>query len=225
MAADSKTPVVVAELGRPETPAETAARKAENSRLYRQRKTVNNLVLSLIVTLGVVLVIFLLSPQGADTWKNRSVDVAQSAAENAATAGQTLVAPETPTGWLAKSAELRGGPGGISVWYVGYTTNADAYAAIKQIFAPDGAPIDETWLGEQLENQTATGVETIGGIEWTVYDHPERSADNSNMKFGLQAEVGRTTLRVYGTDDPGAVRGLAAEVAAQAGSIASTVNE
>jgi hypothetical protein len=44
---------VVAELGRPETPAETAARKAESSRLHRQRQTVNNLVYSLIATLGI----------------------------------------------------------------------------------------------------------------------------------------------------------------------------
>jgi hypothetical protein len=46
----AKAKRVVAELGRPETPEEEAARRAENSRLYRQRKTVNNLVYSLIVT-------------------------------------------------------------------------------------------------------------------------------------------------------------------------------
>lgn len=42
MAEKQKRPVIVAELGRPETASETASRKAEQSRLYKQRKTVNN---------------------------------------------------------------------------------------------------------------------------------------------------------------------------------------
>ena len=50
---------IVAELGRPETPEETANRKAERSRLHRSNQTALNLVAALIVCLVVVLLIVL----------------------------------------------------------------------------------------------------------------------------------------------------------------------
>ena len=61
----ARTPRVVAELGRPETSQETADRKAESSRLYRVRKTPSNLVWALLVSLGVVLVMVMITPRPA----------------------------------------------------------------------------------------------------------------------------------------------------------------
>ncbi|MDF2441986.1 MAG: hypothetical protein JWR01_189, partial [Subtercola sp.] len=68
-----KPPRVVAELGRPETLEETTARKAEQSRKYRANKTINNLWLSLIVCVAVVIVIVLLVPRN-DSSQLQSVD-------------------------------------------------------------------------------------------------------------------------------------------------------
>ena len=70
-----RPPREVAELGRPETPEETAARKAENSRKHRQRQTLKNLVLALAASLGVVFIIVLLVPR-SDGPIDRDVDVA-----------------------------------------------------------------------------------------------------------------------------------------------------
>jgi hypothetical protein len=80
----AKAKRVVAELGRPETPEEEAARRAENSRLYRQRKTVNNLVYSLIVTLGVVAIIYFAVPRtdGPVAWEVDYVSVGEQAQES-----------------------------------------------------------------------------------------------------------------------------------------------
>ena len=50
----ARGPRIVAELGRPETPDETAARKAESSRVYRASQNTRNLVAALLVTLAVV---------------------------------------------------------------------------------------------------------------------------------------------------------------------------
>ena len=91
---------VVAELGRPETPEETAARKAENSRNYRARKTVNNLVYSLLATVGVVVLIVLVVPR-SDQPLDRAVDWRAVTAEAQQTREQTLVDPELPEGWRA----------------------------------------------------------------------------------------------------------------------------
>lgn len=216
MRKQQKPPAVVAELGRPETPAETAARKAHDSRLYRQRKTVNNLVFSLLVSLGLVLVIVLVVPRGTDTFAERSVDVAGLAADASPGVGRPLLAPATPEGWKAKQAELRhSAADGITYWYVGYTTEHEAYASVVQAFTADGAPANETWTAERLERQSATGTELIGGLDWTVYDHPERSADSSNMRFGLSASTSAGTVLVTGTDSGDVIRALAARVAAE----------
>lgn len=220
MAANEKQPRIVAELGRPETPQETAARKAENSRLYRERKTVNNLIFSLLVSLALMVVLVLIVPRGVDQWSDHTVNVAETAEQTAPTAGQPLIAPPVPDDWKAKQAQLRADPtSNIAAWYIGYTTkngNLEAYAAVVQAFTTDGKPVNETWIAQQLENQSATGTEHIGGLEWVVYDHPRRDPRETNMVYGLQTEVGTTTLLVFGTDKPEALRELAAQVAAEA---------
>ena len=60
----NKPAPIVAELGRPETSEETAARKAASSKAYRSSQTVRSLVAALIVTLAIVAVIVLAVPRG-----------------------------------------------------------------------------------------------------------------------------------------------------------------
>lgn len=217
MAREPKPPRVVAELGRPETPAETAARKAETSRLYRQRKTVNNLVFSLLVTLGVVAIIFLAVPRGTDQWSDYEVDVAKLAAESSQQAGVPLVAPEVDESWKPKQAVLNVDSVSETIyWRINYTTANNDYAAVVQAFTAAGEPVNPTFISEQLEEQEPTGTETIGGLDWVVYDHQNRNPEEANMLYGLETQVGDVTFLVFGTDTPEVIRGLAAHVAAQA---------
>lgn len=212
MAKKQKSPAVVAELGRPETTAETAARKAESSRLYKERKTVNNLVFSLIVSLGLMFVIFFMAPQGKGAFEERAVDVPALAAEASPSAGRTLVAPDVPEGWKAKQATLSSRDG-VTTWTINYTTADQAYAAVVQAFTADGSPVAEEWISQQLEGQPATGNDQMGGVDWTVYDHSDRNPDQANMLFGLAGSVGPDTFLVYGTDAEGTIRVLATQVA------------
>ncbi|SJN10637.1 putative secreted protein [Leucobacter sp. 7(1)] len=216
MAKKQKPPVVVAELGRPETSYETRVRKAENSRLYKQRKTVNNLVFSLLVTLGLVLVIYLAVPRGPGGFEDHSVNVSQLAEEAAPSAGRTLAAPDTGEDWKAKQANLRNAKG-ITSWQINYTTPDKAYAAVAQAFTADGTPVNETWISQQMEQQAPTGTEQLGGIDWIVYDHSDRSPDKANMLFGLQGTWGDDTILVYGTDTGATLRVLATQVAESLG--------
>ena len=218
MAKKQKQPVVVAELGRPETPSETAARKARDSRLYRERKTVNNLVFSLLVSLGLVLVIFLMVPRGTGGFSEQAVDVAKLSAEAAPSAGRDLVAPTVPDAWKAKQAGLRQSDG-VTSWQINYTTvdettGHEAYAAVVQAFTADASPVDDAWVVQQLEQQAPTGSESLGGMDWITYDHTDRDPDASNVLFALQTTHGADTILVYGTDSPATLRVLATEVAA-----------
>lgn len=211
MAKKQKPPVVVAELGRPETVSETRARKAENSRLYRERKTVNNLVFSLLVTLGLVVVMVLVVPRGPGTFEDHSVNVSELAVDAAPSAGRTLAAPATGDDWKAKQANLRNAEG-VTSWQVNYTTPDEAYAAVTQAFTADGTPVNETWIAQHMERQSPTGTEQLGGMDWIVYDHSDRSAEEANMLFGLQSTWGDDTILVYGTDSAATIRVLATQV-------------
>lgn len=207
--AKNKRPNIVAELGRPETAAETAARKAEGSRLYKQRKTVNNLVFSLLVTVGVVFMIYLMVPRETGDFPDRSVNVA--AAAESSGSSYSLAVPDVPDTWKAKRAALAI-DGDVTFWQVHYTTENEAYATVVQAYTADGSPVPATWIATKLEEQQPTGSEQLGGVDWQVYDHQERKADEVNMRFGLEGVIGTNTVLVFGTDDEATIRVLATQV-------------
>jgi hypothetical protein len=194
MSAAKRPPRVVAELGRPETPEETAERKARDSALYRQRKTVNNLVLSLIVSLAMVVVIVLAVPRG-NYDSTRSVDVVEIAEAAQPVVDMPLAVPDLSEGWRSTKAEIReSAQEGITFWYVGYLTPDDQFAAFKQALGAN-----PSWIAKQLEDRSPTGTETRNGVVWTVYDYQELSADTTNVRLGLTTVAGEITYVVYGT--------------------------
>lgn len=195
MSKAKRPPREVAGLGRPETAEETAERKARDSMLYRQRKTVNNLVLSLLVSLAMVVVIVLAVPRG-NYDSTRSVDVVEIAEAAQPVVDMPLAVPDLGENWRATQAEIReSAQEGVTFWYVGYLTPDDQFAAFKQALGAN-----PSWIATQLEDRSATGTETRGGVEWTVYDYQELSADNTNVRFGLTTQSGAVTYVVYGTD-------------------------
>ncbi|WP_448005359.1 DUF4245 domain-containing protein [Agromyces bauzanensis] len=193
----ARTPRVVAELGRPETPEEIAARKAENSLKHRQRQTVRNLVLALGASLLVVLVIVLIVPR-SDTPVDRDVDVAAVAVQAQAASDDRLAVPELPEGWRANAAELRTSTvDDVTAWYAGYLTPGDEYIGMYQ-----GLDANPTWVAELLARTLASGTITIDGVEWTVYDNRRSNADVGNARYGLTTEAGGSTFVLLGTASP-----------------------
>ncbi|WP_394552634.1 DUF4245 domain-containing protein [Agromyces sp. MMS24-JH15] len=193
----ARQPRVVAELGRPETPAETAARKAENSKRYRDAKTLKNLVWALGASLGIMLLIVLIVPR-SDTPLDRDVDVDAIAAQAAPVSDSPLAVPELPDGWRANAAELRRSEADrVTAWYVGELTPSDEYIGLYQGFGAN-----PTWVAAQLNKTLATGTTTIDGVEWTVYDNRESSEDVGNARYGLVTESGGTTFVLLGTGTP-----------------------
>jgi hypothetical protein len=199
---------VVAELGRPETPEEAAARKADDAVRRRQRQTVRNLVGSLLASLAVVAVIVLLVPR-SDAPIERDIDVPAVAAQAQAGIEQQLAVPQLPEGWRSNAAELRDNRAdGITAWYAGYLTPSDEYAGMYQ-----GLGANPTWTADLLANTIATGVTTIDGVEWTVYDNRETTAEVGNARYGLVTEAGDSTFVLLGTAAPEEFETLARAIA------------
>jgi hypothetical protein len=203
--AAQRPPRVVAELGRPETPEETAARKAENSLKHRQRQTLKNLVLALGASLLIVLVIVLLVPR-SDAPIDPEVDVASIAEQARIASDDPLAVPALPEGWRPNAAELRtSAVDDVTAWYVGYLTPSNEYIGMYQ-----GIEANPTWVASLLARTTATGTTTIDGVEWTVYDNRETSIDVGNAKYGLTTEAGDSTFVLLGTATPEEFETLAA---------------
>ncbi|MGN6743473.1 MAG: DUF4245 domain-containing protein, partial [Amnibacterium sp.] len=206
-----KPPRVVAELGRPETPEETEARKAEGRRLRRQRQTARNLVYSLLVCVALVIVIVIAVPRGTPP-AHPAIDYRTLAAQSQGSVDRPLLAPAVPSSWKANAAELRTADG-VTSWYVGFVLPRDEFLSYTEGLA--GNP---TWLADVLESARPTGTTTVGGLTWRVYDRRGLGDAAGNVAYALSTRIGTTDLVVTGTATPAETRGLAADLAAEAAS-------
>ena len=214
--AKPRTPNVVAELGRPETPEETAARKAADSRRHRAKQTFRNLLYSLIVTVATVAVIIALVPR-SNTTILPDVDYGAAAAEAQGGFPTPLVVPDLPTAWKSNDAEIRpAGRDGVAVWYIGLITPSNRYIGISQ-----GIDANPTWLDETLQSAPEVSQEEIGGLEWTLYDNGQ-AEDPGNVVLAASAVDGDSTYAVYGTADANELRTAIDAVAAARGTAAGS---
>ncbi|MBG6212909.1 MAG: DUF4245 domain-containing protein [Cryobacterium sp.] len=203
-----KQPRVVAELGRPETPQETAERLAENSRKYRSHKTVNNLVLSLLVTVGAVLVLVLLVPR-SDNPINRDVDYASVAAQLQPVVDHALAIPELPDGWSANDTEWQAGTNGqVPSWYIGLLTPGNQYIGFSQAFNAN-----PTWLAQKLPDSPVVDSVSIAGVTWDVYRNSAAAGDRGNFDYALVTAAGASTYVLIGTAPTGDFETLATALA------------
>lgn len=206
-----RQPPVVAELGRPETPEETAERKAETSRRHREGQTFFNLAIALVASLLVVLVTVLVVVR-PDPPAREPVDYRTIAAE--ADAAVPLAAPALPEGWTANAAAFAATPtDGVANWYVGFLTPKKQFVALRQ-----GIDANPTWVSNQLAGLASTGSTVIDGVTWQVYDHRD-AKDPGNLAYAMTAagpedDAGQTSSYVlFGTATDDEFEVLAAALA------------
>ena len=203
-----KQPRVVAELGRPETPEETVARKAAASRRHREHQTFLNLIAAVVVCLALVVVMVLVVVRPGVP-ERAPIDVAAAAEGAQRTVDEPLVVPELPEGWDANAAEIRTGADGVVTWYAGYVTPDEQFLFFRQ--ALEANP---TWLVTAIEGATPTGERTIAGLTWI--EHDQRDAeDPGNLAYLLTTEHDASTVIVGGTADDAELQTFAEAVSAE----------
>ncbi|MDT0179336.1 DUF4245 family protein [Microbacterium sp. ARD31] len=195
-------PRIVAELGRPETPEETAARKAAASERYRSSKTFRNLIAALIVCVGIMAVVYLGVPRGTPA-DIPEADVPAAAAEAERTAGHGVIVPTAPDEWRVNSAKVEGGE-----WRVVYAPST-GYVEVTQAFAPP-----EGWVSRELGGYAPTGTTTIDGIEWDVYDLPS-AVDTIDYALATTAGTDTVVIGLAASTDRGAAETVAASLGDQ----------
>jgi hypothetical protein len=205
---------IVAELGRPETPEETAARKAENSRAHRANQTTRNLILALLASLVLVLFVVLVVVRPS-TNLVQSVNYLTVAAQAQPDVKETLAAPVLPKGWKSNDAELKTDTGKTVTWYVGLITPKQQFIAIEQ-----GIATGDTWFGSLLGKAQPTGHVTIDGIRWTIYN--QRTASGvGNFPYSLAGTIGGSHFVLHGSADDAEFHELASDITAQLNSTGS----
>lgn len=201
----SKQPPVVAELGRPETPQETADRKALSSRLHRDRQTLVNLVAALLACLVAVLFLVLVVVR-PELPERAAVDYTTIAAESGAEV--RLAAPSLPPEWKANAATFDARPAdGVANWYIGFVTPDQQFVALRQ-----GIDANPTWVSNQLSGARATGTTTIDGVTWTLYDR-RTVKDAGNLAYAMTAESETSSFILFGTAIDGEFEAIATALA------------
>ena len=199
---------IVAELGRPENPDETAARKAESSRRYRSSKTFRNLIAALLATVGVVLVLIAAVPRGEPAPRPQP-DVPALAAELSDDLGRPALSPALPDGWRVNQA-MTEGQGGTEAWTMVYVRSGESgFVRVAQGLDPG-----EEWVAQVLGGARSTETVEIDGIEWNVYrpSDPERAG---NVTYALSTPAGPDQVLIYGDASPETTAIAAASVTAQ----------
>ncbi|MCC2030667.1 DUF4245 family protein [Microbacterium allomyrinae] len=192
----AQNPRIVAELGRPETPDETAARKAESSRIYRSSQNTRNLVAALLATLAVVVVIIFAVPRGTPP-EREPIDVAAVAAGIAGAEGRTVIAPEMPEkDWLVNRAGIEG-DGSVRAWTIVYAAADEDERSFLRV--AQGFDADPAWAARMLSGASAEDTVTVDGIVWDRYELD--ASRTANITAALVTTAGPDTILIYGAAD------------------------
>ncbi|MEV5068525.1 DUF4245 domain-containing protein [Microbacterium sp. LMI12-1-1.1] len=205
----TRGPRIVAELGRPETPEETADRKAESSRVYRSSQNVRNLIAALLATLAVVVVIVFAVPRGTPP-EREPIDVSAVAADIAASEDRTVITPELSDGWVVNNARIEGN-GPVRAFTVVYAPAGEDERGFLRV--AQGFDADESWAARVLSGSAPQDTVTIDGITWERYDlDPDRTG---NITVALATDAGADTVLIYGAASEKALEETARSVTDQ----------
>lgn len=208
---------VVAELGRPETAEETAARKAESSRVYRSSQTLRGLIAAIIATFLVLAVVVLIVPRG-DIAPRTEPDVAAIASAASTDTQHQVLTPTTPKDWRVNAARLE--QGAKTEWNVIYAPNAESqdrgFLTVAQAFNSTDAFAAQTVTGAK------PGAEIeIDGLPWTEFtvSDPSRS---QNVSYALGTQAGGDYVLLYGDTSPKVTQAFASSLSEQLRELATT---
>lgn len=190
----NKPAPIVAELGRPETPSETAARKAESSRVYRASQNFRNLIAALIVTVAVVAVIVFAVPRGEPV-PPKPIDLAGIAVNVEDTMSGPVLVPEIPKDWRVNGAELQS-TSAIPVWDIVAAPDGEKDRGFLHITQAFGA--DSSWAPQVLNGIAPTSETEVGGLTWDVFEiaNPD---DNGNVSYAIGTQAGDDYILLYGS--------------------------
>jgi hypothetical protein len=174
----------------------------------RAKATVRNLVYSMLVTLGIVLLLILGVPRD-DSNRVQPVAYQEIAISASNSEGKLVLAPEIPAEWFSSAARLDNTLG-VRGWYVGFVTDDNQFIGLSQAFETN-----PSWEAEMLRTNLLEGEIEIAGLTWEIWPTRNPSNPPGTKEFALKHNFGDSAVVIYGTAERSDFELIAASIAEQ----------
>lgn len=165
---------------------------SDSAAKHRAKQTVRNLILSLLVSLGLMVALVLGVPRD-DSNRIQAVDYQQIAVEVSESLGADVSVPELPEGWWSNAARLESRLD-VSSWYAGFVTPDNQFIGLTQTF--EGNP---SWLALTLQGNWLEDEVTIEGKKWEIWPTLKPSTPPGTKEYAMVYQSGSTMVVIYGT--------------------------
>ena len=161
----------------------------------RAKQTVNNLLLSLLVSVAMVLVIILIVPRD-DSSRIPHVDYQKIASQAASASSKNIIAPDLPAGWWSNQAKWSQTPvDAVPKFEAGFVGPKNQYLGMTQAFG-----VNPTWLALSLKDVVLEKNYSNPGsaVVWGVYKSPEVHNPPKTRDVIWIAQFGSDAVLIYG---------------------------
>ncbi|MFY9304815.1 MAG: DUF4245 family protein [Rhodoluna sp.] len=159
----------------------------------RARQTLINLLLSLVASVGVMVLLVLAVPRD-DSNRIQPVDYQAVAVEAAKEAPGKILVPVLPVDWYANAARYRSSAlDGVSNWYAGFVGPNSEFIAMTQ-----GFEVNTTWMQLMLESNKQTGEVVLQGENWKIYENLRQNTPRKSKDYMMVLDYQGNAVFVYG---------------------------
>jgi hypothetical protein len=159
----------------------------------RAKQTLNNLLLSLAATVGVMVLLVLAVPRD-DSNRVQPVDYVAIAEQAATEATGKLLIPTIPVDWYSNAARYRSSDqDGVANWYVGFVGPNSEFLAMTQ-----GLDVNQTWIQLMLESNKPTGKVELAGQSWQIFESVRENNPPKSKDYMMVLEYDKNAVFVYG---------------------------
>ena len=186
----------------------------QKAKEHRAKQTVNNLLLSLLATAGLVLVLVLVVPRD-DRSRIVHLDYQAVASQASVSSKQAILSPELPAGWWSNKATWLATPvDAVPRFEVGFVGPKNQYIGMTNAFG-----VNPTWMALTLKDVVITKTYTNAGssLEWSVYKSAEVHTPAKTRDVIWVATYGNDAVLLYGDGSEAEFKAFAAAIEAKMG--------
>jgi len=168
----------------------------QKAKEHRAKQTVNNLLLSLLATAGMVLVMILIVPRD-DSSRIPRIDYIAVASQASESSKHKIVAPVLPKDWWSNQATWLGNPvDAVPRFEVGFVGPKNEYIGMTHAFG-----VNPTWLALALKDVVLEKnfSNPASAIVWSIYRSSEVHDPVKTRDYMWVATVGNNAVLLYGT--------------------------
>ena len=165
---------------------------SDSAAKHRAKQTVRNLILSLLVSLGLVIALVLGVPRD-DSNRISPVEYQAIALEAESSLGKTVLAPAIPEQWYSNSARLENELN-VESWYVGFVTEDNQFIAVTQAFESN-----PSWLALSLQGNWQDGETVVAGRTWQIWPTLRPQSPKGTKEYAMVHEFGESAVVIFGT--------------------------